>query len=83
MAITVTAPAWVRLNGKECEVEVIGYCTRDLNGKIDCEVTKVLTPDGLNVFGVVPQDSLEALKARLWCSHLAGAHPLGEPEAAV
>jgi hypothetical protein len=83
MAISVTAPAWIRLNGKECEVEVIGYCTRDLRGKVDCQITKILTTDGLDIFGVVPQDDLAALHVRLWCQHISNAHPGGEPEAAV
>lgn len=71
------------LNGKLCAVRVEGKCTRNLLGAIQCEVTSVRSADGIELLGVVPNDALEPMARQLWCSHLAGAHRLGDEVADI
>lgn len=78
MGFTVEADYWLKINGKECEVKVIGTCQRDLLGRIECEVRKVLSEDGLDLFGVVPEEHMEPMRIRLWNAALEQRHPYGE-----
>lgn len=67
----ITLETELNINNRQLDVVVWGTCARDMTGTIKCDVKRVLTPDGVDVYGAVREQDMEALRVRLFAASLA------------